>query len=277
MTDTPADTPATPTDAEINAALDEAERDNQQLRRDVRITPEMANTPCGPATPDPQPTLARATDLLRAFAMHPEHPDYQPKMLEIKGLLETTEERLAAPQDGDRTFIVGNYTIDRLRRGETVEANGITLLPADDLTAAPVSGDLDAKLRAAATARDVLAPYWNGTSRLLTTTEWEDLRTTIAKAIYGAAAPVSGDAATGQQLENAADLYNRIRSNGSPIRVLAAALTAAEDKAQRELLSALSEIADMEGQEGMTDAIFVRRALHIANAHLTPPTPEKGG
>ncbi len=46
--------------------------------------------------PDPQPTLAwetlvRATDLLRAFAMHPEHPDYKQKMLEIKGLLETTE------------------------------------------------------------------------------------------------------------------------------------------------------------------------------------------
>ncbi len=40
-------------------------------------------------------------------------------------------------QDGERAIIVGNYTIERLRLGETVKANGITLLPADDLCAAP--------------------------------------------------------------------------------------------------------------------------------------------
>ncbi len=62
----------------------------------------------------------------------------------------------AGPQDGDRSIIVGNYTIDRLRHGETVEASGITLLPADDLRhAVPVSGT-SALITAAEAARDLL-------------------------------------------------------------------------------------------------------------------------
>ncbi len=262
------------------------------------------------ATPDPQPTLSRAIDLLRAFAMHPEHPDYKQRMLEIKGLLETTEGIL---QERDR-FAAQHSPADPNRSDAMIRPD---MCPSDDLpcyvgqgtddahwrcgtvqcgkAAAPVSGDLDVKLRAAATAREVLAPYWNGTSRLLMTTEWEDLRTAIAKAIYAAApaaALVSGDvrpnantsavlahqapawAVSGDARERASrEWYNHISTQATvhgKIMALEAVLTAAEDKARREVIQVVIEWYERDGSVGGC-------SLMIDDIRALAPTPEKDG